>query len=132
MTPAEKNQLLTRILLTIAALPIWIAGITALTWATIIWTLCKWVLRQPQSAALTWQWILSYDQHANALAFGNRDEYISTRAGRCARKGGNRPCVWLCKLLSIIDTRAGEPSHCERSIKKDQQEAIKQTEQIKD
>jgi len=34
-----------------------------------------------------------------------------SRAGRCAEKGGNRPCYWLCRLLHIVDK-----NHCEKSI----------------
>jgi hypothetical protein len=56
-------------------------------------------------------WLVSLDQLGNTLAFGNPDETISSRAGRCAKKGGNRPCYWLCRLLHVLDK-----NHCEKSI----------------
>lgn len=119
------NQKTTYTLLILAALPNWIMGGIVFLWAVFLWLISKHLWRNKTATDSTWQWILSYDQHANALAFGNRDEYISTRAGRCARKGGNRPCIWLCKLLNAIDK--SNEGHCEKSIQKDAQEAEEQT-----
>jgi len=101
---------MTRIILTLLALPNWIGGLILVAWAACVWLAAK-LLRFTEAERLAWQWVLSYDQHGNALAFGDKDKYISHRAGLCARKGRNRPCFWLCRFLHLFD-----PNHCEKTI----------------
>lgn len=102
--------MMTRIMLTILLLPVWSAVVAALAWFTLVWLVSK-AIKQTEAAQLSLEWILSLDLHANALAFGNKRNYISTRAGLCARKGGNRPCYWLCRMLHFF-----QRNHCEKSI----------------
>lgn len=109
--------MMTRIILTLLAMPNWVGGLILMAWAVCVWFAARW-LRIPEAERLAWQWILSYDQHGNALAFGDKDEYISTRAGRCASRGLNRPCYWICRVLHLLD-----PDHCTKSILADIEEA---------
>lgn len=95
---------MTRILIVILSLPIWVLGLMCLPYAFIVWLIAG-------KSNYIFNWLISLDQLGNTLAFGNPDETISSRAGRCAKKGGNRPCYWLCKLLHTVDK-----NHCEKSI----------------
>jgi len=94
----------TRILLVILSLPVWVLGLMFLQYIFIVWLVTG-------KNVHVFNWLISLDQLGNTLAFGNPDETISSRAGRCAKKGGNRPCYWLCRLLHIVDK-----NHCEESI----------------
>jgi hypothetical protein len=118
-----NKELTIRILLSILAIPNWVLGIVVFIWSTLLWLISKYFIKNEYAKNLIWQWILSYDQHANALAFGNPDEYMSTRAGKCSRKSGFRPCKYLCKLLNFIFRTT---NHCEQSIKSDLEEAENQ------
>jgi len=93
--------------MTLLALPLWISGIASLAWAAIIHVVFR--------DRITFRWLIAYDQLGNALAFGDPDETISSRAGKCARTGKNRPCYWLCRVLHVLDKR-----HCEKSIEYDE------------
>lgn len=53
----------------------------------------------------------AFDKTGNALANGDANEYISTRAHRAWKENKRWGCV-LCKLLDIVD-----PNHCEKSAK---------------
>ena len=53
----------------------------------------------------------AFDKTGNALANGNPNEYISTRAYWAMKAGRRWGCV-LCKILDAID-----PNHCEKSAK---------------
>jgi len=86
------------------SLPVWLAGLMLALYAFAAWLVMG-------KNAQAFNWLISLDQLGNALAFGNPDETISSRAGRCAKKGGNRPCYWLCRLLHVLDK-----NHCEKSI----------------
>ncbi len=88
----------------ILSIPVWAVGIVLAGYAALVW-----LVSGKSEAALNW--LISLDQLGNTLAFGNPDETISSRAGRCARKGGNRPCYWLCRMLHCVDK-----NHCERNI----------------
>jgi len=90
--------------LVILSLPVRAAGLVLAAYAALVW-----MLMGKNVAALNW--LISMDQLGNTLSFGNPDETISSRAGRCAGKGGNRPCYWLCRLLHVLDK-----NHCEKSI----------------
>ena len=100
----------TRILLSLLALPLWMIGLASTLWAALIWLIAH-RLRHQEAKRHTLSWLIAHDQLGNALAFGDPDETISSRAGRCARKGQNRPCYWLCRLLHLLDRH-----HCEKSI----------------
>jgi len=93
-----------RALIVLLSLPMWAAGLVLAAYAALVW-----MLMGKNEAAINW--LISLDQLGNTLAFGNPDETISSRAGRCAKKGGNRPCYWLCRLLHVMDK-----NHCEKSI----------------
>ncbi len=95
---------MSRVVLVILSLPIWAATVLIAIYAGAVWLLTG----RSWSALM---WLVSIDQLGNSLAFGNPDETISSRAGRCAQKGGNRPCYWLCRLLHVLDK-----NHCEKSI----------------
>lgn len=88
----------------ILSLPVWLAGLMLALYAFAVWFVTG-------KNAQAFNWLISLDQLGNTLAFGNPDETISSRAGRCARKGGNRPCYWLCRMLHCVDK-----NHCERNI----------------
>lgn len=90
--------------LILLSIPIWIVGVGLAIYAGTAWAITG---RKGQ----TYQWLISLDQLGNTLAFGNPDETISSRAGRCAKKGGNRPCYWLCRILHLVDN-----GHCEKNI----------------
>lgn len=62
-----------------------------------------------------WNLLIALDQLGNALAGGFPDETISSRAGKCARKGGSHFCHFLCRLLNLF-----QDNHCERSIEADE------------
>jgi len=90
--------------LVILSLPMWAAGLTLALYAFVVWLATG-------KNAQAFNWLISLDQLGNTLSFGNPDETISSRAGRCAGKGGNRPCYWLYRLLHVLDK-----NHCEKSI----------------
>lgn len=115
MTPAEKNQLITRSLLTIAALPLWLIGLVMTTYAAVFFALSRWIGNK-DAINITFNWLIGHDQLGNSLSFGNPDETISSRAGRCAKKGGNKPCFWLCRLIGVIFR---DDKHCQDSIEAD-------------
>ncbi len=96
--------MLRQVLLIALSLPIWLAGLGLVAYAALVWVFTG---RRDD----TLNWLISLDQLGNTLAFGSPDETISSRAGRCAKKGGNRPCYWLCRLLHLVDK-----DHCEKSI----------------
>lgn len=106
--------MITRIILTIVALPLWVAGLLMTTWAALIYLAAR-QMRHAEAQRLAYGWLIGHDQLGNTLAFGDPDETISSRAGKCARKGGGRPCYWLCRLLHLLDR-----DHCERSIEADE------------
>lgn len=91
-------------LLIALSLPIWVIGIGLAIYAGAAWAItgCR---------RDTLNWLIGLDQLGNTLALGDPDETISSRAGRCARKGGNRPCYWLCRALHVLDK-----NHCEKNI----------------
>lgn len=62
-----------------------------------------------------WRVLVAMDQALNAATGGSEDETISSRAGKCARRTGRRPCVVLCKILHLFDR-----NHCERVIEVDE------------
>lgn len=63
-----------------------------------------------------WNLLISIDQLANTLLGGFPDETISSRMGKKIRDNEACPvCIFLCKLLNIID-----PGHCEKSIEDDE------------
>jgi len=87
--------------------PVWILGFVMLPLAAMTWL----AFRDRASLSV----LIAIDQLGNTLAMGDPDETISSRAGKCARKGGNRPCYWLCRMLHLLDK-----GHCERSIEADE------------
>lgn len=117
------NKLTIRILLSVLAIPNWVLGLVVFIWSTILWLIIKYFIKNEYAKNLVWKWLLSYDQHANALAFGNPDEYISSRAGKCSRKSGKRLCKIICYILNKL-----EYNHCERSIETDLKEAHEQVD----
>lgn len=58
--------------------------------------------------------LISVDQLFNALAAGDPDETISSRAGKAARQGKRWGCL-LCRFLSLF-----EKDHCNLSIEPDE------------
>jgi len=90
--------------LLLLGLPVWMAGLVLVPYVFVVWLVTG-------KNAHVFNWLISLDQLGNTLVFGNPDETISSRAGRCAKKGGNRPCYWLCRLLHVLDK-----NHCEKSI----------------
>ncbi len=90
------------------SLPIWLIGLLLLAYAALTWFLTG-------KSAQVLAWMVSLDQLGNTIAFGDPDETISSRAGKCARKGGNKPCYWICQFLNWID-----PRHCDRHIEEDE------------
>lgn len=62
-----------------------------------------------------WNILISIDQLANTLLFGNPDETISSRMGKQVREGKCKGCYFICKLLHRID-----PEHCHNSIEEDE------------
>lgn len=61
-----------------------------------------------------WNILLSLDQFANALAAGDPDETISSRAGKAMREGKAWGCI-LCRALNWF-----ERDHCIKSIEPDE------------
>ena len=58
--------------------------------------------------------LIALDQFGNALAAGDPDETISSRAGKAQRAGRRWGCV-LCKCLDWF-----ERDHCAKSIEADE------------
>lgn len=54
-----------------------------------------------------WNVLISVDQLANTLAFGDPDETISERIARFRAEGSHVACV-LCKLFDLFDK-----GHCD-------------------
>jgi len=92
-----------KVIFVLAYLPVWLLGLAMLPLAAMTWI----AFRDRESLNV----LIAIDQLGNTLALGDPDETISSRAGRCAKKGGNRPCYWLCRLLHVLDK-----NHCEKSI----------------
>ncbi|WP_419902144.1 hypothetical protein [Kiloniella sp.] len=65
-----------------------------------------------------WNILISIDQLANTLTFGDPDETISSRAAKARIKGKKWGCV-LCWALDKIDEK-----HCAKSIELDEGEKI--------
>lgn len=99
--------MLHRIMFTLVMLPIWSLGLAALPLAALVWVVSK-DKTHPLNV------LIAIDQLGNALAFGDPDETISSRAGKCARRGGNRPCYWICRLLHLL-----HENHCDKTIETD-------------
>lgn len=99
-----------RAALILLSLPIWAIGLAMVAYSAV-----AWLVTGRSEVAL--RWLVSLDQLGNTLAFGDPDETISSRAGKCARKGGCRFCYWLCRFLHWLD-----PQHCERHIEADEGE----------
>lgn len=57
--------------------------------------------------------LLSLDQLANTLIFGDPDETISSRCGK--RIKTSKVCCWLCWILDKLDAR-----HCHKYIEHDE------------
>lgn len=62
--------------------------------------------------------LISLDQLVNALAAGDPDETISSRAGKAARKG----VLWGCLLCRLLDRL--EKDHCNSSIEPDRGDKV--------
>ena len=58
-----------------------------------------------------WNIVRAKDQLLNAYLAGDPRETLSSRMGKAVKRGDCRPCYWVCRALSLIDSR-----HCERSI----------------
>jgi hypothetical protein len=65
-----------------------------------------------------WNLLVGVDQLANAMAGGDPDETISSRAAKAARKGHRWGCV-LCRVLDWLD-----PGHCDNNIELDEGERL--------
>lgn len=61
-----------------------------------------------------WNILIAIDQLGNAVAAGDPDETISSRAGKAMREGRVWGCV-LCKFLNWF-----ERDHCAKSIEADE------------
>ncbi|MDO8931477.1 MAG: hypothetical protein Q7U97_03705 [Rhodocyclaceae bacterium] len=57
--------------------------------------------------------LVGIDQLANAIAGGDPDETISSRAAK--RRQTCKACDWLCRILEKID-----PRHCAESLEADE------------
>lgn len=57
-----------------------------------------------------WNLLIALDQFGNALAAGDPDETISSRAGKGKAEGKRWACL-LCRLLDQI-----QRGHCDKSI----------------
>lgn len=57
---------------------------------------------------------IAVDQLANAITGGDPDETLSSRAAKCARRGG-KWCKRFCRIMHWID-----PKHCDKSIEFDE------------
>lgn len=101
--------MLRRILFAALALPCLLLGVLAALFLLI-------------SPAFSLEWsrrlAVSFDQLGNALAGGDEDETISSRAAKAARQRRRWGCL-LCWLLGLID-----PGHCEKSIEPDRGEPL--------
>lgn len=60
--------------------------------------------------------LIAFDQFANAIFGGDRDETISSRLGKRSQKGCQF-CHYFCQLLSWV---LRDPDHCIGSIEKDE------------
>lgn len=58
--------------------------------------------------------LIAVDQLANAVAFGDPDETISSRAAK-AKKAGELWGCYLCRVLHVF-----EKNHCEKSVELDE------------
>lgn len=99
--------MLYRVMFTLAMLPVWGLGLAVLPWAALVW----FVSRDKTHALNV---LIAIDQLGNALAFGDPDETISSRSGKCARRGGNRSCYWICRFLNLL-----HENHCDKTIEND-------------
>ncbi|MFC4518622.1 hypothetical protein [Cupriavidus pinatubonensis] len=61
-----------------------------------------------------WNLLIAIDQFGNAVAGGDPDETISSRAGKAMREGKRWGCL-LCRLLNWF-----ERDHCAKSIEPDE------------
>lgn len=66
-----------------------------------------------------WNILISLDQLANTLLFGNPDETMSSRMGKKIEKGECLGCFYLCRLLSWLFR---QDKHCIQSIERDEHE----------
>ncbi len=62
-----------------------------------------------------WNILISLDQLANTLLGGDPDETISSRMGKHVAKRSCPFCIFMCKLLNLIDK-----NHCRKSIEEDE------------
>ena len=63
-----------------------------------------------------WNVLISLDQLLNTILGGDPDETISSRMGKSIeRKDNCRICIFLCKVLNLIDK-----DHCKKSIEYDE------------
>ncbi|MDR5883617.1 hypothetical protein [Caballeronia sp. LZ032] len=58
--------------------------------------------------------LVALDQLANAIALGDPDETISSRAGKAMQEGKRWGCV-LCRCLDLL-----QKDHCLKSIESDE------------
>lgn len=61
-----------------------------------------------------WNVLIAVDQLGNALAAGDPDETISSRAGKAQRAGRRWGCI-LCRMLDWF-----ERDHCAKSMETDE------------
>jgi hypothetical protein len=62
-----------------------------------------------------WNILISFDQLANTLLFGDPDETISSRMGKHMMKDRCLLCKGICFILHLID-----PKHCVKSVEDDE------------
>lgn len=62
-----------------------------------------------------WNILISIDQFANTVLWGDPDETLSSRMGKQVRKGERGVQYLICKFLSLFDKR-----HCVKSIEEDE------------
>lgn len=61
-----------------------------------------------------WNVLIAIDQFGNALAGGDPDETISSRAAKAKVNGRPWGCV-LCKVLDWV-----QPDHCDKALEPDE------------
>jgi len=68
-----------------------------------------------------WNVLIGIDQLINAIACGDPDETLSSRAGKIVAKHGRGRLFWycLCRVLHVFDK-----GHCHNSIEYDEGEPL--------
>lgn len=74
----------------------------------VVWMTASFIAGSPRG----WRLALAYDQLGNAMAGGDEDEVISSRAWRNRHR---QPWATIRQAIDAMAARLGDPDHCRRS-----------------